>query len=892
MIKLDKITKVYVTEERKTEVLKRITVCMRQSEFVCILGHSGCGKTTLLNIIGGLDRYTSGDLSVDGKSTKDFTDEDWDTYRSRKVGFVFQSYNLIPHQTVIENVETALTISGVGREERRKRAIDALVKVGLSEHLRKKPSQLSGGEMQRVAIARAIVNDPETILADEPTGALDSKNSELIMDLLKEISKDRLVITVTHNDELAKKYATRTIKMRDGEIESDSNPYNGKNANKAIADGEKPETKKKHSFMSYGLAARLSFKNLVNKKVRTLLTSAAAAVAVLGISLVVACTNGLNTFVNKVQKDSMSSFPVTVSNNYLNDLSLYINQFLGSYENGGITSSSITSGGVTVGTDKGSKKGSVLLNRTLKEATENASATKKAIDKDYVDYINGNIDPARVSIVMERQVSKKVYKSVELPYKNISLDGKPVNKYYNFLVNTADQWTCLPNGNIVGEQYEVVAGKYPENYNELALVVDKNSSITDSMMVAFFIDVEASIRSDDDKNVTEGYSYEDIFNKYGKFNLVLNDDYYVKNGENEFIEKSISFREYLNKLCNKLEEGKTWESEEYDKKTDAWYAERGEKTLKNYVGESLAGSLRLYNALDERNIKGNSQSNIKSTELKITCVLKLKDDVQYGMLSTPICYTEKLNDYIIENSAASEVVIAQKNNGSANVTYRYSYNSDGSKTKTQNAFTNLTATLGTQGYAELPTKIKFYPNKIEDNDYLIGVLDKYNLKADGTKKDVSEQIRYVDNVSAVMSLVRLVLGSVSGVLIALTAVSLVVSAIMIGIITYVSVIERVKEIGVLRAVGARKKDIVRLFVTETGIIGLLSGVMGLLVTFIAEIPLNAILKSVTGIGSLVFLNWWHILVLIGISVFITIAAGFIPSLMASKQDPVKALRSE
>ena len=890
MIKLDKITKVYVTEERKTEVLKGISVCMRQSEFVCVLGHSGCGKTTLLNIIGGLDRYTSGDLSVDGKSTKDFTDEEWDTYRSRKVGFVFQSYNLIPHQTVIENVETALTISGVGREERRKRAIDALVKVGLSEHLRKKPSQLSGGEMQRVAIARAIVNDPETILADEPTGALDSKNSEIIMNLLKEISKDRLVITVTHNDELAKKYATRTIKMRDGEIESDSNPYDGKSV-KENTSGERAKTKKERSFMSYGLAAKLSFKNLVNKKVRTILTSAAAAIAVFGISLVVACTNGLNTFVSKVQKDSMSSFPVTVSNNYLNDFSVYINQFIGSYENGGITSSSITSGSVAVGTNKGNKKGSVLLNRTLKEATENASATKKAIDQDYVDYITDNIDPKRVSVVMERQVSKKVYKSVELPYKSISIDGEPVNKYYNFLVNTADQWTCLPSGNVVEEQYEVVAGKYPENYNELALVVDKNSAITDSMMVAFFIDVKASMLEDTDKTVTDGYSYEDIFNKYGKFNLVLNDDYYVKNDENEFIEKSISFREYLNKLCNTIETKNSWESENYAPKSDSWYAERGEKSLKNYVGESLAGSLRLYNALDERNI-GKSESNIKSTELKVTCILKLKEDVQYGMLSTPICYTEKLNDYIIENSAVSEVVAAQKNSENTNVTYRYSYNSDGSKTKTQNTFTNLTATLGTQGYAELPTKIKFYPNKIEDNDYLISVLDKYNLKADGTKKDLSEQIRYVDNVSSIMSLVRLVLGGVSGVLIALTAVSLVVSAIMIGIITYVSVIERVKEIGVLRAVGARKKDIVRLFVTETGIIGLLSGVMGLLVTFIAEIPLNAILKSVTGIGSLVFLNWWHILVLIGISVFITIAAGFIPSLLASKQDPVKALRSE
>lgn len=882
MIKLDKITKEYVSEGRKTEVLKGISLCMRESEFVCVLGHSGCGKTTLLNIIGGLDRCTSGDLSVNGKSTKDFTEEDWDTYRSRKVGFVFQSYNLIPHQTVIENVETALTISGVSREERRKKAIDALVKVGLSEHLRKKPSQLSGGEMQRVAIARAIVNDPETILADEPTGALDSKNSELVMNLLKEISKDRLVVTVTHNDELAKKYATRTIKMRDGEIESDSMPYDGNYAVKAESDKEKTKRKKNHSFMSYGLAAHLSFKNLINKKVRTILTSAAAAIAVLGISLVVACTNGLNAFVNKIQKDSMSSFPVTVSNTHLEDYSVYINQFLNSYENGGISNTTIKSG-VNASKDKTSGKGRILLNKTLKDAVEAASATKKAIDRDYVDYINQNLDSSRVSVDMEKLVKKNVYKTVNLPIMAGLVDA--VNKECNFLVTTADQWTCLPDNNeIVKEQYEVIAGEYPEKYNELALVVDKNSSITDFAMVAYFIDVEASERKLTDViSLRGGYSYDDIFNRFGTFNLILNEGYY-KQDDGKFIEKSISFTEYVKKRYN-LTEKKEWESEDYSSTTES-KAKKCEEELKRYLG-TLSSEIRMYDANPQ-----TLDNNANIEKLNITCILKLKDDAQYGMLSSPICYTSKLNDYIIEKSKDSAVTVAQRGKDEC-VTFRYTYGANGTeKTAQRNAFTNETAALEKLGYAELPTKIKFYPNTIEDNDYLISVLDKYNLKEDGTKKDVSDQIRYVDNVSAVMSLVKLILGGVSGVLIALTGVSLVVSAIMIGIITYVSVIERVKEIGVLRAVGARKKDIVRLFVTETGIIGLLSGVMGLLVTFIAEIPLNAVLKSATGIGSLVFLNWWHILALIGISVIITIAAGFIPSLMASRQDPVKALRSE
>lgn len=888
MIKLQNITKTYSTDERKTEALRGISLETRKSEFMCVLGPSGCGKTTLLNILGGLDRFTTGDMFVDGKSTADFTDEDWDAYRSRKVGFVFQNYNLIPHQTVLENVETALAISGVGKEERRKRSIEALSKVGLSEHLRKKPSQLSGGEAQRVAIARALVNNPDTILADEPTGALDSENSAMIMDILKEISKDRLVATVTHNDELARKYATRTIRMFDGRIASDSNPYSSAEAKDK---GEKPseqkssDKKKKRTSMSYGLAARLSLKNLFGKKVRTFLTSAAAAVAVLGIALVVACSNGLNAFVVKAQRDSMSAFPITVSNSYVVDFSLYINQFVGSYGNGGATRGNTLNESAIVSSSVATpKKGYVMINRTLREAAEYASATKKAIDREYVDYVNANVDRTRASVTMERRVAKNIYKSVNMPTQAISSGiGKPVYGQVNMLCSTASEWTCLPNDRtLVDEQYEVVCGKYPTEYNELALVVDKNSSITDALLTTFFLDVYAAL---DDKNnenyVDGGYKYEDFVcldggeSKYGVFNLVLNDEYYENVGDGKFYEKKISLSEYINKL-NNVQTGNPWAE---DSAGALGSGDAIVSALKQMLGADIVNSVYCY---DEK------PSDAVSIPLKIACVLKLKDDAQYGMLASPVCYTDKLNDFIIGDSANSKVVAAQKNSDEA-VTFAYSYSE---KKYVRNGYTNSVTALENLGYAELPTKIKFYPNTIADKDYLVGVLDAFNYNSDGTKKDVGDQIRYVDNVSAVMSLVDVVVGGLTGVLVALTAVSLLVSSIMIGIITYVSVLERVKEIGVLRAVGARKKDVARLFFTETAMIGAASGLIGLIAAAIAQIPLNAILESTTGIGSIIFLSWYHVLGLFALSVAVTVVAGLIPSLFASRQDPVKALRSE
>lgn len=885
MIKLSGIKKVYRFDDRKTEALKGVSVEFRPAEFVCVLGPSGCGKTTLLNIIGGLDRYDDGNLVIGGKSTKDFSDEDWDTYRSKLVGFVFQSYNLIPHQTVIGNVETALTISGVSGEERRKCAIDALVKVGLAEHLRKKPSQLSGGEMQRVAIARAIVNDPKMILADEPTGALDSKNSALIMDLLKEISRDRLVVTVTHNDELAAKYATRTIKMRDGQVVSDSAPYTEKNeadeknvaANSAAEtcrndkkSAAKPEKKpkEKKSFMSYALAAKLSFKNLAGKKVRAVLTSVAAAISVLGISLVVACTNGINSFMNKIQKDAMSAIPVTVSNNAVFDSSGTINNFMSSYF-----------------ADKDGSfdydKKSISIKAALKDAFVRADASKTPVTEEYVKYVQKNLDTSRATYSLEKRVKKNVFKTVNVPiYSDQSLKY-PVNVF----VPTADNWTCLPETpEKVEEQYEILAGSYPTKSNELMLVTDKNGRITDTNLVAYFIDVYAAIYdyvSDADQIE---YSYDKILNsEIGKFYLVLNDDLYVKNANETFSARKISLENYINKLDyvgNGTNPDKKWTN------SSAANGTRGNvvlSKLKEKLGSKAVAGFSQIAGCDINEMKcydvspyddaGNVDTD-KGYELKITCIVKLKDDTQCGMLRSPICYTQALNDYVINNSASSEVVAAQQNNKTASVV-------------AGETFKNHTVALENLGYAELPTKINFYPNTLEDKDYLLSVLDAYN-----EGKSESEKTYYVDNVGVVMSLVRMIVDGVVSVLVVLTSVSLVVSAIMIGIITYVSVIERTKEIGVLRAVGARKKDVVRLFVTETGMIGAIAGAMGIVATFIAEIPLNAIMEGITGVSSLVVLSPVHILAILIGSVIVTIAAGLIPSLLASKKDPVKALRSE
>ena len=826
MIRLKAIKKIYATDDRKLHALKGITLDMRKSEFVCILGPSGCGKTTLLNIIGGLDRYSSGDLVINGKSTKNFTDEDWDTYRSRKVGFVFQSYNLIPHQTVLENVETALVISGIGKEERRKRAIQALVDVGLSEHLRKTPRQLSGGEMQRVAIARAIVNDPQMILADEPTGALDSENSVKIMELLKKIAKDRLVITVTHNDELAKTYATRTIKMKDGEIVSDDAPFKAPVESEVVS-----EDKQKNSFMPYSLATKLSLKNLAGKKVRSLLTSIASSIAIIGIALVLACSNGLNFFIEKVQKDTMSSIPITVSSKEVN-IAPIIDGVLGQV------------GSTAAGENKKPVTDSIFINHTLKNLV--VEEITNEISQHFIDYLKG-LDSNRVRYDAVKNVTRNVYKKVLMP-----VYGNDTHKVVNVL-NTMGSWACLPpERDILEEQYTLVAGKYPENYTDLLLVVDKNYSIGDTQLLNYLVDIDAM-----DESKTS-YTYDEILNDpfVREYNLILNDDYY---GTETF-------------STNKCVDLATFIRSQYRQEIPVSVIK--ESILKsNAFIASIYDKIKCYNApVDD--------ADAKAIKLNIVGIVKLNDDTQYGMLSAPIAYTRALDEEIIRLANESAIVKAQKASPSNKVL-------GGGKISSNKDYINVLATLG---YTELPTNIKFYPRTIADKDYLLDYLDAYN-EINKDNEDLPK-ITYTDHVGAVVGVVRLVVGSVSAILIALTSVSLIVSAIMVGIITYVSVIERTKEIGVLRSVGARKKDVVRLFITETGIIGFVAGIVGVLLTMVLMIPLNVLMQNLTGVAGFVFLNWWNFIAIILGSALLTIIAGLIPSLLASKKDPVKALRSE
>lgn len=853
MIKLKDIGKYYELNDKKLNVLKKININFRESEFVCILGPSGCGKTTLLNIIGGLDRYTSGDLSINGKSTKSFTDSDWDSYRNHEVGFVFQSYNLIQHQTVLENVETALTISGVKASERKKRAIKALVKVGLEDHLRKKPRQLSGGEMQRAAIARALVNNPTVILADEPTGALDSQNSVQVMDILKDISKNRLVVTVTHNDELANRYATRIIRISDGEIISDSNPYYPE---KEVE--RKEEKPQKGSVMPYSLAMKLSFKNLLGKKVRTILTAVASAISIVGITMVLACSNGLNAYIDKIQNDTMSGTPIQVSETDY-DYSGYIETLFGYLPSGSGSSSGGNSGSNSVPkypTD------SILINHVLSRMSTEQITNN--ITQEYLDYVS-RFDPKRVTYNLEYNVSKYVYKSIR---KDIKSNGTYIDTYdFDFMVTNTNRWMQIPSSReIVEEQYEII-GKYPTNANELALVIGNDSKLTDAVLASYYIDLFASETDANGEFLKEYYTYDEILSpdtNYGKFNLISADDYFymdtVRNSDGTEVTG------YNANVCTIAE---------YMQKTRPLSEQVWEDFIKSQFGD-FASELKCFTG---------PKNNY---ELKIVGIFKMKEDTQYGMFSSsPICYTSALTEKVRADAYNTEVVKEQLASHEESLLISYDSNRKvyyREKDLTEKKYKSV---LSSMGWAEIPNKIKFYPKTISDKDYLIERLDAYN-----EGKSDEDKIKYTDNVGFAIEFVRQVVSSISIILIALTSVSLIVSIIMMSVITYVSVLERTKEIGILRAVGARKKDVMRLFVTETGIIGFTAGILGLIINSFAVMPINGLLYSITKVKGFAFLSWWNVLLVIVISTCLTILAGLVPSLMAGKKDPVKSLRAE
>ena len=870
MLELKNITKDYVSGDSTVHALKGIRIEFRKSEFVSILGQSGCGKTTLLNIIGGLDRYTSGDLIINEKSTKKFKDKDWDAYRNYSVGFVFQNYNLIPHQTILSNVELALTISSVSREERKERAIKALGAVGLKEQIHKKPNQLSGGQMQRVAIARALVNNPDIILADEPTGALDTKTSVQIMEILKEISKDKLIVMVTHNPELAEKYSTRIVKILDGVITDDSKPFteeDRKNEKDAKA-------KDGRTFMKFFTALRLSLNNLMTKKGRTLLTSFAGSIGIIGIALILSISNGVQNYINRVEEDTLSSYPVTIDESTV-DISSMMEGFMGEteenaepHEDGKIYSRDIMNDMISTLSSKVSSNNLEALKNYIEN--ENSTIKENASSVQYNYNLNINLYKEDTSNGVVRVNPSTVMNALGMEEMLDARENSSVSSMFGSSMTSmsnTDVWEeMLDNEELLHSQYDLVAGNWPKNYNEVVLIVNENNEISDYTLYALGLKDQKELEErwnkvqngeEVEESESTSYTYEELLNL--SFKLVLNSDYYEK-------------------------ENGLW----VDKSEDEAYMK---ELLNNCENINVVGI-----------IKQNEQS------------------VATGM-SGGIGYTKDLKEYVINKTNEAEIVKEQKNNPDINVftglafpdedskTFDYSQLSDEQRaqlamlsteelakvmeTYSNNANASYDGNLELLGAVDLnkPSSIRIYPKDFDAKDVITQEIDNYNQKQrdDGKEENV---INYIDMIGIMMSSVSQIIDTISYVLIAFVAISLVVSSIMIGIITYISVLERTKEIGILRAIGASKKDISRVFNAETFIVGLIAGLLGIGVTVLLNIPITKIIYAVTGVSVTVSLPVVGGIILVLISMVLTIIAGLIPARMASKRDPVEALRTE
>ena len=757
MLELKKIKKDYKTGDFIQHALKNIDLSFRENEFVAILGPSGSGKTTLLNIIGGLDRYTTGDLIIDGKSTKKFKDKDWDAYRNHAVGFIFQSYNLISHISVLENTMMGMTLSGVSFRERKRKALELLDKVGLKDHAYKKPNQLSGGQMQRVAIARALANDPKIILADEPTGALDSKTSMQIMELIKEISKDKLVIMVTHNKELAENYASRIVNMKDGEIIGDSNPIDNN-----VKTGNLKITKTSMSFLT---ALKLSFENIKTKKGRTILTSFASSIGIIGIALILSLSNGFNIEVENFEQDSLSQSPIMITNQTVQMDENTLNELKGDNEK--------------------EKYPSEKMVYSKNDISDTIIHTNKITD-DYVNYID-KMDMDNISGISYLKGTNTIL---------LSKNGDD----YKFLNDNSSSFTSnilpySPSDSLIDKNYDVLAGKVTDEAG-LVLFVDSYNRISSSLLESLGLDDSAS--------------FEDILNK--EIKVIFNDDYYKKINGNFIVE-------------NDLE--KLYDSEE-------------------------------------------------SVSIKIMAIVRGKEDKELITGSSGLYYTSALAGEVISKNKDSLIVKEQE---------KLDYNVLTHQKFDEN--TTKDSVLGYLGADVLPMAIYIYPKDFDTKDKITDYLDEYN---DG--KDEEDVIQYTDMAEMISSLSGNIMDAITIVLISFSSISLVVSSIMIGIITYISVLERTKEIGVLRALGARKKDITRVFNAETFIIGVFSGLLGVAIAYLLTIPTNKIIEDLSGLAGVAKLNPIHSIILIIISLTLTVIGGFIPSKMASRKNPVEALRTE
>ena len=841
MLQLQRISKVYYTGNQEFHALKDISIRFRENEFVSILGQSGSGKTTLLNIIGGLDQYTSGDLLIQGKSTKQFKDRDWDSYRNHTIGFVFQSYNLIGHQTALSNVEIAMTLSGVSKSERKKRAIEALERVGLKDHLYKKPSQMSGGQMQRIAIARALVNNPKVVLADEPTGALDSETSVQIMELLKDIAKERLVIMVTHNPELAKTYSTRIVQVLDGNILSDSNPYEPTEEPKQ---GDIQFTKTKMSFLT---ALSLSFNNLLTKKGRTFLTAFAGSIGIIGIALILALSNGVSDYVKKVQEDTLVSLPLTISEQNQSNLMA--------------TSPDLSEKPYR---DKNELGVNTLLTNLLKKQI---GKNDLASFKTYLDKHASEVAHLTKDTRYQYNLQPYIYasdtsngpKSI-LP-SNLADEVDTANQTIKGYLQNIDYWSQLSSDQeMLNAQYDVLEGRLPKDKSEIVLIVDEENQISDLLLYSLRIKDPSELNDVKklDELKSQTYQYKDFIGK--TFKAVVNTNRFVK--EN-------------NQWMNKID--------------------------------------------DEAYMKAQIENGL---ELKIVGVLRQKEGTSSGVNSPSggVAYTSALIDYTSEQIQNSDIVKEQEANPTINVftgkqfakdpkpfnsadlteeekiqlvkltpeqqaQYIQQYNENSAATYEENL-----AKLGVIDKSK-PAAIEFYTSSFQQKQELKDFINAYNT----AKKDAGEDdkvLAYSDDIQTIMSSITTMVGVITTVLVGFVAISLIVSSIMIAIITYISVLERTKEIGILRAMGASKKDIRRIFTAETAIEGFISGVLGIAITLLATIPINAVVAKMTNVENVAQLPWEAALILIGISIVLTMLAGLIPSRIAAKKDPVESLRSE
>lgn len=897
MLELNDIKKDYVSGSTTVSALKGINLRFRDCEFVSILGQSGCGKTTMLNIIGGLDKYTSGDLKINGVSTKNYKDRDWDFYRNNSIGFVFQSYNLIPHQTVLSNVELALTLSGVSKAERKRRAIEALEKVGLGEQIHKKPNQMSGGQMQRVAIARALVNNPDILLADEPTGALDTETSIQIMELLKEISKDRLIIMVTHNPELAKDYSTRIVRLLDGVITDDSNPYTDEemeadikakevgNTNvKAAGKKAKKSGKKQKTSMSFFTALSLSFNNLMTKKTRTILTAFAGSIGIIGIAMILSISNGIQLYIDRVQRDTLSSYPITLQAESI-DISSMVTSMTGNSDSEEHEDKSKIYSNDIMGD---------MINTMVKEVkSNNLSEFKKYIEnggsgiKSYVSDIQYSYDvPLNIymkdtSNGVEQLNPSTMFDSIYGEGATSTSSAMSSGMGMGMFSNSSVWNQLLGNQQVLDEQYDVLAGHWPENYNEVVLVTDKNNEVDDYTLYSLGLKDPEEVRTlfkkmmvgesyETEKDIS--YTFDEILDT--EFKLVMPTDMYKYNDVTG-----------------------TWDDYSKD-----------DKYMTNVVNNG--------------------------TDIKVCGIIRPNDDAVSTSISSGIGYTAKLTEYIIEEVKNSEIAKAQLADTSVDVFTGVPFDNDRNTEITMDDVNAYMATLSPEESAQMqamtsgmsddqilqlfsaslkarttdatldsnksklgitdldtPSQIDIYATDFDSKEKVQNIIKDYNRlqQDDGKEENV---INYTDYVGIMMSSVSTIINAISYVLIAFVAISLIVSSIMIGIITYISVLERTKEIGVLRSIGASKKDVSRIFNAETLIEGFVSGALGIVVTLLLCIPANALIKHLTDISNVAQLPVAGGVILIIISMFLTFIAGLIPAKFAAKKDPVVALRSE